>query len=119
MPEDDETHCPLLSPDGLCLTYEYRPMTCRLHGLPNIDVSGESFADEYCSLNFNNSNPLEMQELRWEFKATFEQEFELLGTLSERLTGKRQLELDTFIPTALLTDFSDYRWQQLLAAEKT
>ena len=118
MPEEDETPCPLLSDEGLCLVYEYRPMTCRLHGLPNIDISGEIFSDEYCTLNFANSNPLEIKELRWQFRKTFAQEFDLLGQFSEKLTDTRQLELDTFIPTALLIDFRQTDWT-LLAPGKT
>ncbi len=85
-------------------------MTCRLHGLPNIDLSGEVFSEEYCTLNFTNSNPLEIKELRWHFRETFKQEFDLLGHFSEKLTGRRQLELDTFIPTALLIDFRQTDW---------
>jgi Fe-S-cluster containining protein len=111
MPEDDETPCPLLSDKGLCLVYAYRPMTCRLHGLPNIDLSGESFSDAYCSLNFTDSNPLPDKRLRWHFRKTFKQEFELLGQFSEELTGTRCLELDTFIPTALLIDFNAPGWR--------
>ncbi|TFH54348.1 MAG: YkgJ family cysteine cluster protein, partial [Candidatus Zixiibacteriota bacterium] len=52
MPEGDLTPCPLLDSDGDCLVYAYRPMTCRLHGIPNIDLSGESFSDDFCSHNF-------------------------------------------------------------------
>lgn len=106
MPEEDPTPCPLLSDDGRCLIYEYRPMTCRLHGLPNIDCSGESFSDEYCSLNFKGSDPLSMVGLQHPFRETFAREFDLLGEFSERQFGERQLELDTFIPSALLIDFS-------------
>ena len=116
MPEKDETPCPLLSEDSLCLVYEHRPMTCRLHGLPNIDLSGEVFSDAWCTLNFKGIDPLGMPELRWRFRDTFAAEFELLGQFSEELIGRRQLELDTFIPTALLIDFSDPGWRQLPAA---
>ncbi len=105
MPEDDKTPCPLLSDDGLCLIYAYRPMTCRLHGLPNIDLSGESFSDSCCNLNFLDSDPLAMPELRFSFRETFAREFDLLGRFSKQLLGKPQLELDTFIPSALLIDF--------------
>ena len=118
MPEEDETPCPLLSDDGLCLVYAFRPMTCRLHGLPNIDLSGEVFSDAWCTLNFKGLDPLNMPELRWHFRKTFAEEFELLGRFSEALTGQRQLELDTFIPTALLIDFSDPAWRCLPVAEK-
>ena len=34
MPEEDETPCLLLSEAGGCLLYEFRPMTCRLNGIP-------------------------------------------------------------------------------------
>ena len=107
MPEEDQTPCPLLSDDGRCLIYAQRPMTCRLHGLPNIDLSGESFSEDYCNLNFTTSDPLTMPELRYPFRETFAKEFDLLGSFAERLLGRRQLDLDTFIPSAILIDFSD------------
>ncbi|MFO7813275.1 MAG: YkgJ family cysteine cluster protein [Pelovirga sp.] len=106
MPEDDLTPCPLLGADGNCLVYQSRPLTCRLHGLPNIDCSGESFSDDWCTLNFVDSNPLKMMALRYPFHDTFACEFELLGLFAEQVTGRRQLELDTFIPSGLLIDFS-------------
>lgn len=110
MPEDDPTPCPLLSDEGRCLVYAFRPLTCRLHGLPNIDCSGESFSDEYCPLNFTLTDPLLMPELRYPFRDAFAREFELLGAFAQRLTGRHQLELDTFIASALLIDFSaDFR----------
>jgi len=118
MPEDDQTPCPLLSDTGSCLVYRYRPMTCRLHGLPNIDLSGESFSDDYCTLNFCDIDPLKIPELRWQFRDLFTQEFDLLGAFSERLSGQRRLELDTFIPTALLIDFKRTDWRRAPFGEK-
>lgn len=106
MPEDDMTPCPLLGADGGCLVYQSRPLTCRLHGLPNIDCSGESFSEDWCTLNFVDSNPLHKDELRYPFRDTFAREFELLGLFAQQVTGRRQLELDTFIPSGLLIDFS-------------
>ncbi len=106
MPEDDLTPCPLLGTDGNCLVYQSRPLTCRLHGLPNIDCSGESFSDARCSLNFVDSKPLFRTELRYRFRDTFAREFDLLGMFARQLTGQHQLELDTFIPSGLLIDFS-------------
>ncbi len=105
MPEDDLTPCPLLGDDGRCLVYAYRPMTCRLHGLPNIDCSGESFSDEWCTLNFTGAEPLDMEALRWEFRQTFEAELGLFREFTASLLGAPCNELDTFIPLALLIDF--------------
>lgn len=110
MPEDDMTPCPLLGDDGVCLVYPWRPMTCRLHGLPNIDLSGESFSDDWCTLNFVGENPLALPELRWSFRACFEEEISLFRQFSNRLLGEPVNELDTFIPTALLIDFDSFDW---------
>lgn len=106
MPEDDLTPCPLLGDDGGCLVYPWRPMTCRLHGLPNIDLTGESFSDEWCTLNFVGENPLALPELRWSFRSCFEDEIGLFRQFSNQLLGAPVNELDTFIPTALLIDFT-------------
>ena len=106
MPEDDQTPCLLLGEEGQCLVYTHRPMICRLHGLPNIDSSGESFSDAFCSLNFTRRDPLLVEELRYPFRATFEREFALLEQFAERMLGIRSCAFDTFIPSALLIDFS-------------
>ena len=110
MPVEDQTPCLLLSDAGQCLVYAYRPMICRLHGLPNIDSSGESFSDAFCSLNFTRRDPLFLSALRYPFRALFEREFTLLEQFAERLLGERRCAFDTFIPTALLIDFFDTRW---------
>ncbi|OQY21608.1 MAG: zinc/iron-chelating domain-containing protein [Desulfobacteraceae bacterium 4572_35.2] len=105
MPEDDLTPCPLLDEDGRCLVYDYRPLTCRLHGIPLVDISSRVFCDSYCTLNFVDCDPLELIELRGEFERFFQREVELLSQFSLQLTGRSQVELDTFIPTAILIDF--------------
>ena len=106
MPEDDQTPCPLLGEDGACLIYEHRPMICRTHGLPNIDTSGESFSDLYCSLNFAGIDPRTLDTLRWSCRRIFLEEFDLLDRFTPQLLGFPQREADTFIPLALLIDFS-------------
>ena len=111
MPENDLTPCPLLDPAGCCLIYDYRPMTCRLHGLPQIDNSGEIFLGEWCSRNFIGLNPLEMDKLRHDFQQLFTEEFTLLRTFAKELCGLDRAELDTFIPLAVLIDFDGFDWQ--------
>ncbi|MDY0189808.1 MAG: YkgJ family cysteine cluster protein [Desulfuromonas sp.] len=106
MPEDDLTPCPLLGADGLCLLYDYRPLTCRLHGLAQVDVSGEVFSDGWCTLNFTSRNPLAVPELRAPFREFFQREVQLLSRFSQQLLGRSHVELDTFIPLALLIDFT-------------
>lgn len=105
MPEDDRTPCPLLGENGGCLVYEYRPMLCRTHGLPNIDDSGESFSNHYCTLNFAGIDPLSLDKLRWSFRRVYAQEFDLLAQFNRQLLGSPLREADTFIPLALLIDF--------------
>lgn len=112
MPEDDLTPCPLLDPAGRCLVYAERPMTCRLHGLPQIDMSGEIFLAEWCSRNFSGMNPLEMQELGYDFQQLFSAEFTLLRAFAKDLSGLDSSEFDTFIPLAVLIDFAGFDWQE-------
>ena len=104
MPEEDEAPCPLLSETGFCLVYEYRPMTCRLNGIPLIDVSGEELFDEWCTLNFVKENPLQYEDLRFGFTELFAQELLLFQELIRILTGKTISEVDTIIPAAIVLE---------------
>lgn len=104
MPEDDETPCPLLSEQGACMVYAHRPMTCRLNGIPLIDSSGEELFDEWCSLNFVDSDPVCCEDILHPFKELFTQELLLFRELTRRLFGKAVQELDTIIPAALFLD---------------
>jgi Fe-S-cluster containining protein len=112
MPADDETPCVLLDDCGRCLVYEHRPMTCRLHGLPLIDSSGEIMHDEWCTKNFIGANPLLFPQLSAPFDAFFKREVALDRTFSAELLGEVVYELDTFIPLALLIDFRTFDWQK-------
>lgn len=108
---DNDTPCVLLDEHGRCLLYEYRPMTCRLHGLPLIDVSGELLESEWCTMNFVGSEPLQLKNLRGEFSRLLYQEVALGRSFTVKLFGKNVSELDTLIPTALLIDFKGFDWQ--------
>jgi Fe-S-cluster containining protein len=52
IPKEDDTPCPFLDMQNRCLVYAYRPATCRLHGLPNVDHCGGVFQREACTRNF-------------------------------------------------------------------
>lgn len=106
MPEEDETPCLLLSESGGCLAYEYRPMTCRLNGIPLIDLSGEELFDEWCTLNFTGDDPRQFTDLRFGFTALFTRELRLFQELLHHLTGRVRNEVDLFIPAALVMDRS-------------
>ena len=108
MPDDDETPCALLDEEGDCLLYDSRPMTCRLHGVPLVDVSGELLFDEWCSLNFTDSSPLESTLLRAPFNDIFKHEQLLFREFTTLLLGRPFNELDTMIPAALLLDFEHF-----------
>jgi Fe-S-cluster containining protein len=112
MPEEDETPCVLLGEDGRCLLYEHRPMTCRLHGLPLLDHSGESFDDEWCTLNLNGLDPAVLPELRFAFRDLFARELALFRTFTAALLGHPVNELDTLIPAALLVDVCRFDWHR-------
>ena len=106
MPEDDETPCLLQSDGEGCLLYEFRPMTCRLNGIPLIDVSGEELFDEWCTLNFTKEDPRCFMELRFEFTELFSRELLLFQKLIHHLTGTIRNEVDLFIPAAVVIDFN-------------
>lgn len=104
MPEEDEAPCLLLSESGGCLIYEYRPMTCRLNGIPLIDVSGEELFDEWCTLNFTEEEPRDLADLRFGFTDLFARELLLFQELVHLLTGSVRNEVDLFIPAAIVMD---------------
>ncbi len=113
MPEDDQTPCSLLDENGFCLVYASRPLTCRLHGLPNIDLSGEDFEGTVCTLHPDDPSKLPDQLLFWRFREIFTREIDLFRRFSKDLTGKTWTELDTFIPLALLADYDAIDWRDL------
>jgi hypothetical protein len=90
-----------------------RPLICRLHGLPNIDVSGEDFDGTVCTLHAGEPKALPEQVLRWRFREVFAQEVALLKAFTADLTGGAHCELDTFVPLALLADYTAVDWYNL------
>ncbi len=113
MPEEDQTPCPLLNENGCCVVYASRPLTCRLHGLPTIDIGGENFDGTVCTLHPGDPMDLPERVLRWRFREVFAREVNLFRAFSMELTGGAQQELDTFIPLALLADYTVVDWHNL------
>jgi len=111
MPDEDETPCVLLDSKGRCMVYAYRPMTCRLHGLPLVDINGEVMHDEWCTENFTAMDPLGRTELSAPFSDIFSREVSLGREFTRALLGEVVYELDTLIPLALLVDYSTFDWK--------
>ena len=44
-----DVECPVLGPEGECRLYAHRPLTCRMAGVPVVDVSGAVVAPEGCA----------------------------------------------------------------------
>ena len=59
--------CPVLGPAGECRLYDHRPLTCRLSGVPVVDLSGERIHPEgcaKCTLTAAEAPRLDCQKLR-------------------------------------------------------
>jgi hypothetical protein len=84
-----------------------------LHGLPNIDVSGEDFDGTVCSLHAGDPLNLPERVLRWRFREVLTREVDLFRAFAGALTGISWSELDTFIPLALLADYSVVDWHNV------
>jgi Fe-S-cluster containining protein len=44
-----DVECPVLGKEGECRLYASRPMTCRMSGVPIVDLSGETIYPEGCA----------------------------------------------------------------------
>lgn len=115
MSSDNDTKCLLLDDQGRCLLYDYRPMTCRLHGLPLIDAAGEVMESEWCTRNFVGSDPLQLTGLSGPFDSLFREEAAMVRRFTRELLGKAVHEFDTFIPASLLMDFRKFDWRKWFA----
>jgi Fe-S-cluster containining protein len=61
--------CPFLGDAGECLIYEHRPLSCRLEGVPMVDVHDGLFGD-WCELNFTEGVSKEaMTDLQLDYDA--------------------------------------------------
>ena len=44
-----DVECPVLGREGECRLYAWRPLTCRMSGVPVVDVTGETIYPEGCA----------------------------------------------------------------------
>lgn len=120
MPEDDESPCVLLDDHGQCLLYHYRPMTCRLHGIPLIDIDGEVMDADGCSFNPALQDIVSRPEMHFKFIRLFKKELSLFREFTWQLLKVRLSELDTLIPAAVLLHLDgDYwlKWSESLKSK--
>ena len=98
----ERIRCPLLGPDDACLLYAYRPITCRIYGVP-LEIGGRSHT---CGLSgFEPGRPYPAVKL--------ERIQDMLLSLSNRVldaVGSRYADFRLMhvpVSTALMTVYSD------------
>ena len=47
--EVGDVECPVLGPGGECRLYSHRPLTCRMSGVPVVDLKGQAVYPEGCA----------------------------------------------------------------------
>ena len=98
----ERVRCPLLGPDDLCLLYEYRPITCRVYGIPT-STAGQS---HICGrTNFKQGEPyptLNMDNLYAKLQL-------ISAEMTAEFKGKNIKVCEMLVPVsmALITDFDE------------
>lgn len=93
--------CPLLDEQDSCLLYDYRPIACRLEGVPMVDTRDGLFGD-WCELNFKEGVfPETARDLSLDYYEIQAIELEATGNLSEVLLASRQEEATVFVPSVI------------------
>lgn len=103
----DDEPCIFLNNEGECLVYAFRPLTCRLHGIPAYDEDGECYSDEHCSLNCIGVDLPHPHLARANFPAFFREEQRLLGAITNELFGFPVSRCDTLIPASVCIDYRE------------
>jgi len=92
--------CPLLFDSGECLVYDHRPLSCRLEGVPMVDMNDEPFGD-WCELNFKHGlTPAATRDLRQDYDRIASQDESRSAAVAER-AGIAEPRAVTFIPSAI------------------
>ncbi len=105
--------CPFLGREDACLIYAYRPLACRLEGVPMVDEHDGLFGD-WCEFNFTDGVGAESQEdLQRNYYALQDVERSSTAALSELFLGERLEAVTVFIPS-LIVEYESF-WAPLLA----
>ncbi len=105
---ESETPCIFLEETGKCVLYNYRPMTCRLHGVPMVDAIGVLHDNQVCTLNFSKGLPEQLTLPKANFNEVFLKEQQLIQALTKHLFGISLSECDTLIPAAACVDLNTF-----------
>lgn len=79
-------------------------MTCRLHGLPLIDVNEGVYFDQWCDRNFVGKDIKTLTDISYDFVALDKKELELFVQLTKQLFAQPIYEIYLFIPAALVSE---------------
>jgi Fe-S-cluster containining protein len=102
-----EIRCPMLSEQNQCLVYNERPMTCRLHGLPLIDVNEGVYFDQWCERNFQGKDIAQLSDSAYNFIELDKKELALFVQFTQKLFAKPIYEIYLFIPAAVVFPFPE------------
>jgi Fe-S-cluster containining protein len=97
-----DVRCPLLDERNGCLIYDYRPLACRLEGVPMVDAHDGRFGD-WCDLNFTRGLTRELaEEFRLDYYQIQETESDATRRLSSCFLDKPQEAITLFIPSVIV-----------------
>jgi Fe-S-cluster containining protein len=103
--------CPCLGDAGECLIYEHRPLSCRLEGVPMVDIKDGLFGD-WCELNFEEGIPEAAEvDLKQDYDAIAELDYAGSAAVAER-AGIADSKAVTFI-ASVIAEFEGF-WKALL-----
>jgi len=92
--------CPCLGDSGECLIYDHRPLSCRLEGVPMVDVDDGLFGD-WCELNFEEGVPTEARpDLQLDYSAIDAVDEARSGIVAQQ-AGFVDHRAVTFIPSVI------------------
>jgi Fe-S-cluster containining protein len=104
--------CPLLGDAGECLIYDYRPLACRLEGVPMVDAQRQLFGD-WCELNFKDGVPeTALTDLQCDYDS-LDVSDESRSAAVARQAGIADHGAITFIPT-VIAKYAEF-WKRFIS----